>query len=175
MATTFKRIHIALQQASKRSKWNDEGALAKHIRNQRLRIYKIRGDGSSIDDYMKEDTIAQLILFMKDLELCKKTRDNILLLTSKGKKCLDSEEKFKRQIRSSVKSFLQSESLPMEVILEEMTKIKLPEVPDARTIFERIKDRDHKVDEKLLRKVLFLYACAEGIERKLRIHYESKV
>jgi hypothetical protein len=172
MATTFLRIFTAITQASQNNKWEDKEQLANKIREKKLKEFKVRGDGSSIDHYMKENSIAQLLDLMIELELLEKNIDEKLRLTRKGKKCVKSVEKLKPLMRSSVKSLLEHRKLPFDVIKGEINKIKLPEVPDADNIFEHLKKVNHGVSRELLRKLLFLYACADGIKRKMHVHYE---
>ena len=172
MATTFLRINLALIQASRRNEWENKQQLAKKIREAKPREFKVRGDGSSIDHYMKDNSIVQLLDLMIELELLENYAEEKLRLSRKGKNCIKSVEKLKSQVRSSVKSLLQNKRLPLDVIKKEIKKIQLPEVPDAENISERLKKVNHSVSKELLRRLLFLYACADGIKRKMHVHYE---
>ena len=172
MSTTYAKIQTSLRQASRNKEWIDINTLAKEIRKRRLRDFRIRDDGSSIDHYMKEGTICKHLELMVSLELLKKNSDNRITVTSKGRGSIISEDRFNRQIRSSVKSLFESKNLNIQLIKATVEKIKLPDVPDAGTLFDRLNKHDHGFDENLLRKLLFLYACAKGVGRRVRVHYE---
>ena len=176
MAATYDRIQAILQQASRRDTWISIGDLASNIRQRRLKAFRIRGDGTSIDHFIQQTSIESLLRLCVDLDLIEQNKDNSIKIPEKSLSAIETEEAFSMQIRSSVKSYLQNHLAPLENILSVIAKIKLPDVPDAKTIYESLEKQNPKpnLNEDDLRKVLFLLAQADGLERKVKVHYAKE-
>lgn len=175
MATTYVRLKAALQQTRKKDTWPNVHDLASEIRRRRLAPYRMRGDGSSQDHFMHDDAIESLLDLARNLQLIDERPDGTVAITSRATSALTSEDAFARQIRSSVKSYLNQCALPLEQLLDLIANIRLPDVPDAATIFERSQELTPKpnLDVGTLRMLLFLFALAGGMKRLLRVHYTS--
>ena len=171
MATTFKRIQTLIHQANNEKKWADSDELAEYVRAQKIKDFQTKkGKSSDIENYMKIATIKRLIRFAEELELIDKASNGELKLTMQGIKALKSDDNYKSQIKSSVKSLLVERNAPLNKIIDTAKKIQPPEYPDASTIFKNL-PAGTDVSEKELRSILFLYALAEGINRKTKVMY----
>ena len=173
MATTYARIYVITNSIVGTGGDLTKQQFISNLRGRRIKELKVRGDGSDINDYMKEETIERLIELTRDLGLTQVSDDDKLQLTEKGITSNKSEEDYKRILKSSIKSLLHKMKCPMEKIIEAIKKIRLPDVPDTDTIFSKLKITDPKLTRTELRRLLFLYACAEGIKRRMRVHYEE--
>lgn len=176
MAATYDRIMAILQQASRRDTWVSVTELASNLRQRRLSAFRIRGDGTSIEHFIQQSSMESLLRLCIDLDLLEQDMEGSIKVPGRSLTAIESEEAFARQIRSSVKSYLQNHSAPLETILSVIAKIKLPDVPDAKTIYESFEKLTPKpnLNEDDLRKVLFLLALADGLARKVRVHYAKE-
>ena len=174
MATTFKRIQTLIQKANSKNKWKTIDKLSESIRKLKIKDFQTKkGKSTDIENYMKLGTLRRLINFTAELNLLEKSSTGEIELTLQGKKALLSDENFKRQIKSSVKSLLVNRNAPLTDIIETSKKIQPPEFPDASTIFNYL-PASTDISEKELRSILFLYALADGIDRKTKVMYISK-
>lgn len=171
MATTFSRIYTIIQKFPKGNGWMDRHNFLLNFRKRKLKEFKIRGDGSSIDDYMKEESINNLLLLMRSLELIDVTSNGQVKITDKGLKCKNAEDIYMKQLKSSIKSYFEKKDIPMNKILEVGKSIQYPDVPNADTVYNLIATPQQGISEDHFRKMLYLYSCAGGIERKMRVHY----
>ena len=173
MATTYARIKVALRQAERQA-WSDLDVLSHEIRSRKLRAFRMRGDGSSIDNHMSEASITNILRLMIDLELLETRADSTISISLRGKRCLSSDDTFDQLIVSSINSLLDSKRLPMSTVMDVIEAIKLPNVPDAATIYSDLPKSEREasgITEMEFRRLLFLYANAKGIDRKQRVHY----
>lgn len=173
MGTTYARIWSAMREATNKTEWDSYAELAHDIREKKLSDFRVRGEGDNIEDYMRESSIRRLLRFMEELGLILQT-DGSVTLTENAKRSLATEDAYKRQIRSSVKNYLEEHALPLDDILAVIREVQLPEVPDAQTIYTKLVDRDHRVTDDRLRTLLYLYSLADGIERITRVHYSGE-
>ncbi len=171
MATTFIRIRTLLSQARRQPSWESINELATDVRRRRLVAFRLRGDGSSIDHYMSIRSISRMINLMRDLELIRSLPGGLIQVTPKGANSLSSEDAFARQIRSSVKSLLQKKQLPLSTITQTILGITLPDVPNPETIYEALPVANPPIDRETFRKLLYLLACSDGIERSIKVLY----
>jgi hypothetical protein len=173
MATTYTRLKTVLQQARRRDSWTTSRELAADLAGRRLVTFRLRGDGSSRDDYMKQPGIQSLVDLVVDLGALKEAEDGKVTVTERGLLALESDEAFARQIRSSIKTYLEQRSLSLERLSRIMEEIQLPDVPDAETIFKRAKELDPRpqITEEELTRILYLLYFAQGIKREVRVHY----
>jgi hypothetical protein len=173
MATTFKRIQTLIQKANIKNKWETIDELSEYIRGEKIKDFQTKkGKSTDIENFMKIGTIIKLIRFSEELELMERDPSGEIKLTLQGKKALKSDDNFKSQIKSSVKSLLVDRNAPLNIIIATAKKIQPPEYPDASSIFNNLPSGTD-VSEKELRSILFLYALAEGIERKTKVMYIS--
>ena len=177
MSSTYSRIFSILNYANSQTEW-DQFTLASSIRQRGLtdlsfKEFKLKLNGANIDAYMQEKSIIGLIDLMIDLDLLRNNA-NIISMTSNGLKCINSEDNFKMQIRSSVMSLLQSKNIPLSLIIESINKILLPNVPNIETIYENLSSQAKGfINLNLLRRLLFLLACAEGVNRVWTVYYRE--
>ena len=171
MATTYERIRSALRTAGREDSWASLQTLSSDIRKRKLVAFRLRGDGSSIEDYMSEPSTRRLLVLMRDFELLKEHADGRVSITVKGRKALGSDDSYALQIKSSVKTYLFKKGLPFADIVALIKKIKLPAVPNAETIYENIPNPKPAIDSDSLRKLLFLLSSAGGLSRSVRVHY----
>ena len=173
MATTFKRIQTLIQQSNKQKSWNDIDELAEFVREQKIKEFQTKkGKSTDIENYMKMATLRKLIRFTVELELLEQESAGDLKLTLQGKKAIKSDEDYKSQMKSSVKNLLTDRNAPLTVIKDTAKKIHPPEYPDATTIFNKL-PKGTDITEKELRSILFIYALADGIDRKTKVMYIS--
>lgn len=174
MATTYERIRSALRTAGREESWASMRALSSDIRKRKLVAFRLRGDGSSIEDYMSEPSTRRMLILMRDFGLLQEHPDGDVSITGKGRKALESNESYALQIKSSVKTYLYKNGLPFADIVAMIKKIKLPAVPNASTIYENIPDPKPGISSSSLRKLLFLLSLAGGLNRSVRVHYSDK-
>lgn len=175
MANTYDRLKVVLRHSNRSSSWPSAQDLATDIRRRRLAPFRIRGDGSATEDYMQEPSIRKLVRLAIDLGLIEEDGDSSLVITQRGKTALENDDTFARQIRSSAKTYLDHCSLPFEQILDVINKVRLPDVPDAKTIYDHVARLSPRpeIDEASLTTLLYLLYCANGLARKVRAHYTS--
>ncbi len=77
-----------------------------------------------------------------------------------------------------VHGHLENRGLSIDDILRAIGGIAFPEIPDAEAIhvalYEGVAESDQKVTVNGLRRLLYLYAAAGGIDRKVRVHYQGQ-
>jgi hypothetical protein len=112
-----------------------------------------------------------MIDLMKDLELVRSLPDGSIQVTPKGSVSLSSEDGFERQIRSSVKSLFEKKQIPFSIINQTISGISLPDVPNPDTIFEALPGDNPHIDRETFRKLMYLLACSDGIDRSIKVLY----
>lgn len=174
MATTFKRIQTILLQSDEQKTWSSSDDLVEHIRNKKLREFQTKkGSSVDIDNYMKKSTLGRLIDYALELGLLDKSSDGQIQLSTQGRTAITNDDSYKLQIKSSVKSLLTKRDAPLTTIKSVAKDIRPPEFPDASTIFKNLPSSVN-ITEKELRSILFLYALAEGIDRKTKVMYITR-
>jgi hypothetical protein len=179
MATTYDRLRIALRRLKSRTAW-DITELAESIRDREPRPleFKIRGDGTSIDDYMKAASIRRVLTWLTDLELADGLPENKIKINTAGSNCLQSDDLCANQIRASVTSLLHKRGIELDEVRAAIKQIKLPDIPDADRIYAVITDdaqkahKDVTIDVGRFRTLMYLFATAKGADRIVRVHYK---
>lgn len=171
MATTFRRINLILENANKRTSWDSKDELSETIRHKKLYEFKVKGDGTDQEDFMKTKTISRLIDLIVDLDFIENIDDTPgIRITERGVKSLKSTDDYKLQLKSSLKSHLDRKKISISEINDTIKKIQLPDVPDIATIYAKLPD-SKRITEKELRTLMFMYALAEGIKRNTKVIY----
>lgn len=177
MSTTYSRLFSILNFASSQPEW-DQYNLATSIRQKGLTDktftnFKLKLNGVNIDAFMKEKSIISIIDLMVDLDLFKNNGSNITF-TPNGQKCINSESNYIMQIRSSVMSLMQSKKAPLSSIIGFINEIMLPDVPNTESIYRKLSDDAKElISLSLFRRLLFLLACAEGVDRVWTVYYRG--
>ncbi|MFA8436446.1 MAG: hypothetical protein ACEPOZ_18205 [Marinifilaceae bacterium] len=174
MATTFSRLKKLTEIANRQNQWSSKFSLATTIQEEKTYEFKTSGTGNEAKDYMKADTLKRLTNLAIDLDLLEQDRiSKEVHVSEMGKKAILSNENYKQHIKMSVQNYLKTKKVPIDTILESAEKIKLPKLPDISTIHESLENRN-LISEKQLRTAMYLYALADGIERKSKVIYVKK-
>lgn len=136
---------------------------------------KVRGDGSADEHYMSEGSISNLLTLMAKHDLLVIRDDGKVSVSGEGQRAAADPDVFDLVMQSSIKTKLADSNVPLEAIDEEIRAITLPLAPDAETIYDRLANRNPAPTITLgeFRRLLFLFACANGIRRYVRVHYHS--
>ncbi|MFN6543392.1 hypothetical protein [Mycolicibacterium nivoides] len=178
MATTYDRINIALRRLKRRVSW-DLTELAESIREgePRPEAFRIRGDGTSLDDYMKVSSIRRLLTLLVSLELAESLPENKIRINNAGSNCLQSDDHFANQVKASVTTLLHKGGIELEDLRNAIKQTRLPDMPDADTIFVKVVDNAQKsgkevtIDADRFRTMMYLLAIAKGVDRVVRVYY----
>jgi len=170
MATTFDRIHTSMKQAANESSWTNMDELADTIRQKKLAHFRMKKGGTSIDDYMSQKSIKAILELSRDFGLLREAGGRVSV-TDETRSTAGSSEGFSRHLFSLLKTYLDKKNMPLDQLAVYIRKIKLPNVPNPQTIYENIEDPAMSLD--LFRKILFLLANVEGIQREVRVFYSE--
>lgn len=176
MATTFDRLHVALRRLRRRAIW-DITELAGSIRESKPEEFRIRLEGTTVDFYMKVASIRRLLTLLIELELADGLPENKIKINNVGSNCLQSDDHFANQIRSSVTTLLHKGGIELDDVRKAIKQIHLPDIPDADNIFAKVSDNAQKADKDItidadrFRTMMYLFAIAKGIDRIVRVHY----
>jgi len=177
MPTTYDRLRAGLQHAKRRKRWASLTDLTADILDRKPSAFR-RRSGAAADpaNYLQDPAIRTILKWAGTFGLLEENDEGAVRLTETGLAALASDDAFARQIRAAVKSYLESRGLPMEVILELINGIALPDVPDAETIADAAAKRQPPTDllNSELRTLLFMLSCAAGLDRKVKVFYGSK-
>ncbi len=124
---------------------------------------------------MRVESIEKLLKFILELKLLSQRNDGTLILAKSGRNCLASDDAFDRQLRSSLKSFLERNNLPLSRIGDTISKIKYPRNADAKTIYEELPEEKTRIGAGRLRSILFILYKCKGINRKTNIRYSLNI
>jgi len=82
-------------------------------------------------------------------------------------------DRFDLFVQSSIKTKLADSGVKIVDINGAIRAIRPPLAPDAKTIYDRLAKRNPPPTMKfdMFRQLLYLYACAGGIKRAVRVHY----
>jgi len=176
MPTTFDRVRAGLQHAKRRKSWGSLTELASDILERKVMAFRRSGDGSAKDDFLKISSIRSTLAWGRAFGLLAENDEGNVWLTDKGQSALESDDSFARQIRASIKSYLENHGLPLDAILKIIEGIALPEVPDGKTIGVKSEALQPAPDvgEDELRTLLFMLSCSGGLEREIRVFYGPK-
>jgi hypothetical protein len=174
MATTYDRIRLAATRLARRSSW-DIGELAEDLRAREQPEFRIRGDGTSPNDFMSVGSIRRLIRLMADLGLADRQAgsNNKIKISDTTQAALAEDDTFALEVKSCVRSYLYTNGVGINRIKAVASAIRFPpELPDADTIFEKLSEEgDLQLSESLFRKLIYLYASAGGAERVVAVYY----
>ena len=145
MATTYDRLRVALRRLKRRTTW-DLTELAESIREGQPRPeeFRVRGEGTSLDDYMKVSSIRRLLTLLVELELADGLPENKIRINSAGDNCLQSDDRFANQIKSSVTTLLHRAGIEIEDVRLAIKQIQLPDIPDADNILAKVSENAQK-------------------------------
>ncbi|MDX2554735.1 hypothetical protein [Streptomyces stelliscabiei] len=176
MATTHTRIQYALRLVVGHSTWDSRSEIVHAIRRAKPMEMKIRGDGSAIEHYMSPQSIGNLLTLMSNLGLIVIQSDGTVSADQEAANAVKNREVFDLLIQASVKSMLEQGGAPIEDVQKTIRTIRLPLVPDSKTIHAKLKTK-HKSSPMInldkFSQLLYLYACAGGLQRNIRVHYTS--
>jgi hypothetical protein len=168
-------MRYTLGQVSRRKTPASRSQIAKAIRSRKPKEMRVRGDGSADDHYMSEQSISNLLSLMAKHGLLVINDDGKVSVSTDGQKAAESEKMFELVLQSSIKTKLAEANTPLEDIDEEIRTISLPLAPDAETIYDRMANRNPAptISYGEFRRLLYLFACAKGIDRLVRVHYST--
>lgn len=171
MATTHAKIHAALKRAARRKQWTDIDELANDLTASDDEEFHLKGEALS------EESIRRLIRLMLSLEFLTETSDGELQVTGSGRAAIPASA-FNAKMTMAVRSYFDNKKLPIDKIMKAIKSIKLPNVPDAdtvyQTVYDGIEDDDRIISKDLFRTLLLLYAKSDGMDRRVRIFYGEK-
>jgi hypothetical protein len=176
MATTYDRIRLVLVRLRRRSSW-DIADLAEQIRNGKQPEFKVRGDGTSPEDYMSAASIRRLVRLMIDLDLIELVAgaNNNIRISEAGDTAI-AQDNFDLQIRSSVRSYLYKNDVGMDKVKAAASALVWPDLPSADAIHDRLSNPNGiKVSAERFRTLMYLYAKAGGAERVVSVYYTQIV
>ena len=168
LATTFQRLWTGLRRAQRMKSWVSLDDLRDDIRKQGHEDFKIGGN------ILSEESIARLLEFGLKLGLLDNSDEPAIKVAKATATALKSKKLFKTRVQFAVRSYLEEKGVGIESVHEAIRKIKFPDSPDAETIYKHAyknSDVDEKIDPREFRKLLYLYSCADGIGRRVRVHY----
>jgi len=177
MSTTYDRVRAGLQHAKRRQSWASLTELITDILERKSPAFRRSGDGTDRAAYLRPAAIRTVLRWATTFGLLEEDNEGAIRLTDKGLVAAESDdEAFARQIRAAVKSYLESHGLPLDVVLELIDGIMLPDVPDAERIADRAAQRQPPPDlsNAELRTLLFMLSCAAGLDRRVRVFYGRK-
>jgi hypothetical protein len=173
MANTYQRIRQVLLHLEAHPADSQLSAAAGAIRERRLPEFRLRGDGSIIEDFMSEASISRLVLLMVDLGLIG-LKGGQLRFRPTDFGYLHNDEAYARKIDQAAKNFMSRNGVPLEKVSEAIGKIALPRVPDAPTVYEELGDEVDSLTKEMFAKILFLLACSRmSVGRAVHIHYSA--
>ncbi|RSM42656.1 hypothetical protein DMA12_20755 [Amycolatopsis balhimycina DSM 5908] len=175
MANNYTRISYTLRQIVERTRWSSRAEVVEEIRQAKPVEMKIRGDGSSDDHYMSARALDDLLSLMVDLRLVTVDNRGRVSASIEGRRAADDPSIYDLLIKSSIRSLLEQDGCPIGKVLDTVRGIRLPAVPDAKTIHDRLKANNKSMTLNLdrFRRLLYMYACAGGIDRLVRVHYRQ--
>ncbi|MEU1273485.1 hypothetical protein [Streptomyces sp. NPDC005799] len=174
MANTHARVRYALRLVARRRMWNSRSEIISAIRRARPDEMKIRGDGSTAEHYMSAQSISNLLSLMDDLDLIAIRNDGAVSLAARAQGAERDSERFDLLIQASVRNVFDDSGTQMADVEEVISTIRLPLVPDAKTIHAKLKAKPKSsmiLNVDRFSRLLYLYACAGGIQRNVRVLY----
>lgn len=172
MADTYDRIRYALGRLADKDSWNTT-QLAQAIQEDAPIEFRFRR--GQTDHYMSVSSIRRILRLAVDLDLAERVTNerNTIKLTDRGAKCLRSEKQCALQVRACVTTFLDNNNVGLDRVKDAVSAIRLPNVPDAKTIFiELSADPRMTMGEKLFRTMMYLLWRAGGAERAVKVLYK---
>jgi hypothetical protein len=182
MATTFARLRIVLQHIRDNPDTSSVTALAADVRRRRLMDFRVRGEGRGIEDFMSESSIRRLIRLLQDLGLVSIDEREAIALMPPGAPFLRSDTQYKAKIDTATRTLLLNRGMSLVRVQAAIDRIQPPRAPDAATIFEEISTPDNlstrdnltpSLNSETFSRLLFLLACAGGLERTVHVHYHT--
>lgn len=171
MATTYQRIRTALSRANQKKSWSNLAELRDAIRKSKPDEFIIDGE------VLKEKTVDRILQLMIDLGVLVQRANQSIDIPASSRTALESDDKFSRKVQSGVRSYLERCGVEVGDMISAIRGIKYPDTPDAETIYSCVYSDTQESTRQLtlqsFTRLLYLYACANGIRRKVRIHYEE--
>ena len=174
MSTTYERMRAGLQHAKRRRSWASITELITNIQESRSPAFRRSSDGTDRGIPLKPASIRSALKWGITFGLLEEDSEGTVRLTDKGWTAAESDDDgFARQIRAAVKSHFENHGLPLDVVLELIDGITLPDVPDAETIANRAARRQPPPDlsNAELRTLLFMLSRATGLDRRVKVFY----
>ena len=123
---------------------------------------------------LSENSISRLLEFALKLGLLDNSDEPVVAVARATGPSLRSEKLFKTRVQFAVRSYLENKGVGIESVYATIENIKFPDSPDAETIYQKIYEafgEGERIDFQEFRKLLYLYSCADGIGRRVRVHY----
>jgi hypothetical protein len=171
MATTYERIRQVLVHLAANPTERQVSAVTREIRQRKLSEFRLRGTGSTLDDFVSEDAIARLLNLMSDLGLVHLSGGTL------GFRVTDftyirTDTTYARKIDLATKELMAQKGVSLPVVNAAINSIKPPHVPDAPTIYESLGSKADGINQETFSKLLYLLSCAgTSIARSIHVHY----
>ncbi|MFF4421137.1 hypothetical protein ACFY04_10175 [Streptomyces sp. NPDC001549] len=176
MANTHTRVNYTLCLIASHPVWDGRSEIIRELLRARPEEMRIRGDGSAVEHYMSAQSISNLLTFMADLDLIVIRSDGSVSIAQRAERAVQDSRAFDLLVQASVRNALEKSGTQMTDVEKVIGAIRLPLVPDAKTIHAKLKVK-HKssvlINVDRFSRLLYLYACAGGIQRIVRVHYGS--
>lgn len=171
MATTYERIRQVLHHLETNPTERQLSTVAKELRRRRLPEFRLRGDGSTLDEIMSEASISRLMMLMADLGLIRLTAGQLSFRPSDFT-YLQTDNAYAKKIDQTAKNLLARKGVRLAEVNDAIKKIQPPRVPDAPTVYEELGTQATDLTEEMFAKLLFLLACAGmSLSRTIHVHY----
>ena len=171
MATTYERIRQVLRHLADNPTERQLSAVAQEIRRRKLTEFRLRGTGSTLDDFVSEGAIARLLSLMSDLGLVKLSAGALGFRVSDFT-YIRTDTTYARKIDLATKELMAQKGVSLLAVNAAIKSITPPQVPDAPTIYAALGSKADGINQETFSKLLFLLSCAgTSIARSIHVHY----
>lgn len=128
------------------------------------------------DRYMSPRAVGGLLNLMSDLDLITANSNGEISVDAQAVTFLGQPDpkSFDKLVQLRAKTCFERSGIRMDQIHRAIGTIRLPMVPDARTIHAKLtskRDSGPPMSLDKFRRLIYLYACTGGIDRFIRTYY----
>jgi hypothetical protein len=166
----YNKLRVILS-SLRRRKFADTHSLAVFLEKEKLDEFEVPTKGSR-RIYCEAATIRKTIGLSIRLKLI--SEDGECALTTDGASATHDEASFKNILAARIVTYLGEKDFGIQRILETIDKIAFPDLPEADLIYERGKTPDTQLDEDEFRRLLYLLALCDKLDRQAKYLYLRK-
>lgn len=176
MATTYDRIRALLEQVKRNEAAGDKARdyyeLAEYLANRQIKEFIVDANKNR---FLSAAAIRRLLRLLSEMKLITVgEEDKVVLLGPAGRQALQGEN-YDRMVSQAALEMLNSFDITLESITDAIASVKLPNVPEAETIFEKLSGtRKEDLGFERFRLILYLLYWTRRLNREVKVLYGKR-
>ncbi len=176
MATTYDRIRALLEQVRRNEgagpRARDYYDLAEYLASRQIKEFIIDAEENR---FLSTAAIRKLLRLLSDMKLVEiGEQDKVVRLAAAGRQALQGTN-YDRMVSQAALEFLGEYDITIQTIVDTITSVKLPDVPEAETIYSELSGtRKEDLGFDRFRMILYLLYWTKRLNREVKVLYGKR-